>query len=110
MARVLREMGTGFADGQMWPVLDELVSDLNDLRDLVNDLRTNFNAAVTLMNEMKADFNTHTHRGDGAQAGQYNTSRAQTDAQTIVPVTTSTVVAADAAVVTPAAITLRTVR
>lgn len=69
----------------------------NAARDsLVYELARIVNQLATAVNELKADFNAHTHRADGAQAGAYNTSKPQSDVQTIVPVTATVVAAADA--------------
>jgi hypothetical protein len=57
-----------------------------ELARIVNQLQ----AAVA---ELKADFNAHTHRADGAQAAAYNTSTPQSDAQTLAPVTASQITA-----------------
>lgn len=85
MPKVKRQWGSS-----SYEVLDALV-------DRVNALESAVSALTTLANEIKADFNVHTHRADGAQAGTYNTSKPQSDAQTLTPVTAVTVDAADAA-------------
>lgn len=63
MAKVKKEMAQGFASGELWDVLSDLVDDLNALKNLVNDLKVKYNAAVTLINELKADLSAHTHSG-----------------------------------------------
>ncbi len=79
---VQAKMTHGFADGRdWWQMLQDLADDLNDLK--------------TMVNEIKADFNTHTHRADGAQAGAYNTSKPQSDTETLAPVTAVSVTTAD---------------
>jgi len=65
---------TSVADAQLYnqatrDVLDRLVYDIIKLRNSVDALVTSYN--------------NHTHRGDGAQSGQYNTSKPQSDTQTI---------------------------
>lgn len=62
----------------------------------VYELARIVNQLQAVVAELKADFNAHTHRADGAQAGAYNTSTPQSDAQTVAPVTASSVAAADA--------------
>ncbi|MGB9903473.1 MAG: hypothetical protein ACPLQO_02230 [Desulfotomaculales bacterium] len=44
MAKVKKEMAQGFASGELWDVLSDLVDDLNALRTLVNDLRAKYEA------------------------------------------------------------------
>lgn len=83
-------------------------ADLDALTALANDLKAKYNAAVTLINELKADFNVHTHRGDGAQAGLYNTSLPQSDAQTVAPVTAVSVSTADSVATAVADVTITT--
>ena len=56
-------------------------------------LGTKMDALITLVNELRQDFLDHTHRADGAQAGQYTTSTPTTDAPTIVGGTAMTVTA-----------------
>ena len=63
-------------------------------------IKADLTALAALANELKTDFNAHTHRGDGAQAGAYNTSLPQSDTQTVTPVTASTVAAASVTVTT----------
>lgn len=58
---------------------------------LVYELARIVNQLQAAVEELKTDFNAHTHRGDGAQAGAYNTSRPQSDAETIAQVTASSV-------------------
>ncbi len=57
MANVKKTMAQGFGNGELWPVLQDLVTDLNALKDLANDLKAKYNAAVTLINELKTDHN-----------------------------------------------------
>lgn len=59
---------------------------LYELARIVNQLQV-------AVEELKTDFNLHTHRADGAQAGAYNTSKPQSDTQTVVPVTAVAVAA-----------------
>ena len=40
-----------------------LKADLDSLAALVNDLKKEYNAAVTLINELKTDLSEHTHGG-----------------------------------------------
>lgn len=63
-------------------------------QELINQVQTiedKLNALITA-------FNAHTHRGDGAQVGQYNTSKPQSDTQTVTPVTASSVTSLDLSV------------
>lgn len=46
MAKVKKEMAQGFASGELWNVLSDLVDDLNAIRDLVNELKTDHNALL----------------------------------------------------------------
>lgn len=61
MAKVKKEMAQGFASGELWDVLSDLVDDLNAVKNLCNDLKAKYNAAVTLINELKTDLSAHTH-------------------------------------------------
>lgn len=83
-------------------------ADLDALTALTNDLKAKYNAAVTLINELKADFNIHTHRADGAQAGQYNTSLPQSDAQTVTPVTAVSITATNSSTTAVADVVITT--
>lgn len=58
--------------------------------DLLDVLLQEYNKLRADLNNLISKFNTHTHRADGAQTGQYNTSRPQSDAQTVTPVTAVT--------------------
>lgn len=40
-------------------------------------------AVVAELEELRSAFNTHTHRGDGSEGGEYNTSMPQSDAEDI---------------------------
>jgi hypothetical protein len=62
----------------------------------VEELRLSLNKVIDLLDDIKAKFDAHTHRGDGAQAGAYNTSPPQSDAQTVAPVTASAIATVDA--------------
>lgn len=69
---------TSIADSQLYAkptrdVLERLVFDVITMRNTLDALITSYNA--------------HTHRGDGAQSGQYNVSKPQSDTQTITPST-----------------------
>ncbi len=110
MARIEKAMAEGFGNGALWPLLDDLVSDLNDIRNLINEIRRELNIVTTLANEIGIDFNAHTHRADGAQAGQYNTSLAQSDVQTVAPLTASPIASPFGALVTAPIVVLRTIR
>lgn len=44
MAKCKKEMAQGFASGELWNVLSDLVDDLNAIKNLVNDLRTKYEA------------------------------------------------------------------
>jgi hypothetical protein len=55
------------------------------------DLYAQIKAIKADLDALATSFNAHTHRGDGAQAGLYNTSKPQSDAQTVTPVTVSSV-------------------
>ncbi|MDK2902076.1 MAG: hypothetical protein PWR14_980 [Thermosediminibacterales bacterium] len=50
MAKVKKEMAEGFADGELWDVLSDLVDDLNAIKDLVNDLKTKYNSHTHVEN------------------------------------------------------------
>lgn len=71
-----------------------------DMKAQMDRILADLNALTLLANELKSKFNVHTHRGDGAQAGQYNVSMPQSDAQTIVPVTASSAASATVVVTT----------
>lgn len=69
-----------------------------NVTNLINQVRDPSvrRALQALFDQLKADlaanktvFDAHTHRGDGAQVGQYNTSTPQSDAETVVQVTAS---------------------
>lgn len=53
-------------------VLAKLVQEYNKLRNDVNDLITKYNAAVTLINELKADLSAHTHTENTAETYTQN--------------------------------------
>lgn len=59
-----------------------------ELIDQVASVENKLNALIDA-------FNAHTHRSDGAQAVAYNTSTPQSDAQTLAPVTASSVTVLD---------------
>ena len=46
MAKVKKEMAEGFASGELWNVLNDLVDDLNAIATLVNELKTDHNALL----------------------------------------------------------------
>lgn len=77
MAKVKETMAQGFANGEFWTVLQELVDDLQAQRDLANDLKAKYNAAVTLINELKTDFGALLTKLD-ADAGVTDTNYAAT--------------------------------
>jgi hypothetical protein len=60
---------------------------------LVYELARIVNQLQAAVEELKTDFNAHTHRGDGAQAGAYNTSGPQSDAATVAAVTAVSITA-----------------
>jgi hypothetical protein len=62
MAKVKKTMAQGFASGELWDVLSDLVDDLTAIKNLVNDLKAKYNVAVTLINELKTDLHEHTHQ------------------------------------------------
>ncbi|MGB9886900.1 MAG: hypothetical protein ACPLRW_07885 [Moorellales bacterium] len=70
MAKVKKEMAEGFASGELWNVLSDLVDDLNAIKNLVNDL--------------KAKYNTHTHTENTAASYTQNASTLGPSATTAV--------------------------
>lgn len=57
-------------------VLENIVRDIVILRNAVD-------AIVTVMNANKTLFDNHTHKGDGAQSGTYNTTKPDATASSI---------------------------
>jgi hypothetical protein len=74
---------TGFKNVVLKKREDEVVG--------AGDLYAQIKAIKADLDALSAAFNAHTHRGDGAQAGAYNTSKPQSNAQTVAPVTASSV-------------------
>lgn len=58
-------------------------------------VKADLDALTALVNDLKAKFNAHKHRGDGAQAGQYTTSTPVSDAATVAGGAALTVAVAD---------------
>lgn len=54
-------------------------------------LLTFLQAVVDELADVRAKFDAHTHQADGAQASTYNTSRPQSDTETVAQVTASTI-------------------
>jgi hypothetical protein len=46
LAKVKKEMAQGFASGELWNVLSDLVDDLNAIKNLVNELKADHNALL----------------------------------------------------------------
>ncbi len=90
MAQFRKRMMTGFADGAEWrQFMSDLYDDLGALKLLANDLRTKYNEAVTLINELKADHNAHL----AAASMHYNGTASVTDTTNTVSATNATTTA-----------------
>jgi uncharacterized protein YoaH (UPF0181 family) len=46
LAKVKKEMAQGFASGELWSVLSDLVDDLNAIKNLANELKADHNALL----------------------------------------------------------------
>jgi len=46
MAKVKKEMAQGFASGELWDVLSDLVDDLEALKTLANEVKADHNALL----------------------------------------------------------------
>lgn len=56
---------------------------LEDQNPILKELQQKIEDIATLVNEIKADFNAHTHNADGGQAGSYFTSPPRSDEATV---------------------------
>jgi len=54
---------------QLWPMVEELWETVNEI--------------INFLNEVKTDFEAHTHNADGSESGSYYTSTPRTDAATV---------------------------
>lgn len=70
--------------GSAGALLDESHGGKSTLHEILSDL-------LTQVNDLTDKFNVHTHAADGAQAGAYNSSKPQSDAETIAQGTPSSV-------------------
>lgn len=61
-----------------------------DTMSMVEELWEMAHEIITLLEEIKLDFEAHTHNADGAQAGSYFTSPPRTNAATVTAGTAST--------------------
>lgn len=68
MAKVKKEMAQGFASGELWDVLSDLVDDLN----------------AFLVNDLKAKYNAHTHTENTAETYTQNATTQGPSATTAV--------------------------
>ena len=65
-------------------------SQSNDTGQLLLEMWEVMNEVITLLTEIKTDFEAHTHNGDGSETGSYFTSPPRTDAATVTAGSAST--------------------
>lgn len=70
-------------------LFQSILVDLVTLRNSVDALTTAYNTVVTNLNGLANKYNAHTHKADGNQGSTYNTSKAQSDEETIAQQTPS---------------------
>lgn len=77
---------------KLWPGREDATLDefMLSIVDLVNDLKAKYNAAVTLINELKTDMSAHVH--GGITAGSADSSAAGTIAAADAVVTAAATV------------------
>ena len=94
--------------GNLTDQLARLKADLDAVVTLVNELRDDHATFKTVVDDLKAAFNTHTHNADGSQAGSYFTSPPRTDAAVVTAGTASEVTSSTPTALTASAVTVTT--